>query len=245
MPVGASPPSDVRAPPDLEGRSVVKTPHPYRRYSDDLILSADALLLSFAAGTVLVLAKDLAALPAAWVDPMGAFLITMALASVVGGTASWLIHRRPTGARGMRFLAIGLAVAVAVLLGVETVIVLVAISAPGTANWLFGAAQVVGLVVLLPPLVASASDLISKKRRHIDLAAVARMIGMTALTVLIAFRFLPQSWIAPDFAQLYAILGLSTTAGALGVAVADGILLVTGRRAAPGGAQTVPRPNEG
>ena len=215
--------------------------HPYRRLSDHLILTADALLLTVLAGAVLIMVKNLANIPAARIDPMDAFLITMTLASMVGATASWLFHRRLVGLRGLGMLAVGLVVAAPALVGAHAVIIRTSISSPGAEIALLIAAQVLGLAVLLPPLVAGMADLFQPKERRFDPGSIARLAGLIALVGLIALRFLPETQVDPAAAHVNAMLGLSTIAGALGVGIADAILYFSdGRARQRASAETAP-----
>jgi len=205
--------------------------HPYRRLSDHLILTADALLLTVLAGAILILAKDLVRIPAAWVDPTDAFLITMTLASMIGATASWLLHRRPVGLRGLGMLAVGLVVAAPAFVGAHALVTRASVSSPGTELVLLIAAQILGLAVLLPPLVAGMADLFQPKKRRFDPGSIARLAGLIALVGLIALRFLPETQVDPAAAHVNAMLGLSTIAGGLGVGIADAILYFSDGRA--------------
>jgi hypothetical protein len=219
----------------------VETYHPYRRLSDHLTLVADAVLLSVFAGAALIVAKQLARIPAAWIDSMYAFLATMAIASLIGGTAAWWFHRRTAGVRGWRLLATGLAAAIAVVLILQVVVTRMAISSPDTAPWFFAGAQVLGLMVMLPPLVAGAAEVFVRKRRHFDAVAVARLIAFAALVGFVAFWFLPGAWSDSATAYLDATLGLATIAGGLGAGLADVLLLASDRRASrPGSTSETP-----
>ncbi len=205
--------------------------HPYRRLSDHLILAADALLLTVVAAAALIIVKDVAAIPSAWIDPTDAFLITVTLASVVGATASWIAHRGPTGLRGRWMLIVGLLVATPALLGAHWIIARASAASSSLEITALLAAQILGLAVLLPPLVAGAVDLIQPKQRKFNPVAVVRLSALIALVALVAFRFIPGTIGDPTTAHLYAMLGLATTAGALGTGIADAILFVSDRRA--------------
>jgi hypothetical protein len=205
--------------------------HPYRRLSDHLILAADALLLTVLAAAALIIVKDLAAVPAAWLDPMDAFLITVTIASVMGATASWLVHRAPTGLRGLWMLAVGLLVATPVLLGAHWIVARASAASSSLEITALLCAQIVGLAVLLPPLVAGAVDLVQPKKRKFSPVAVVRLAALVALVGLVAFRFIPGTMADPATAHLYAMLGLATTAGALGTGIADAILFFSDHRA--------------
>jgi hypothetical protein len=205
--------------------------HPYRRLSDHLILAADSLLLTVLAAAALIIIKELARVPAAWIDPMDAFLINVTLASIVGAVASWLLHRRPTGLRGLWMLAIGLLVATPALLGAHAIIARATASSSGLEITALLLAQIVGLAALLPPLVAGAVDVVQRKQRRFDPTAVVRLAALIALVALVAFRFIPETMADPQTAHLYAMLGLATTAGALGAGIGDAILFFSDRRA--------------
>ena len=215
--------------------------HPYRRLSDHLILVADALLLTVLAGAVLIILKNLADIPAARIDPMDAFLVTMTVASVLGATASWVLHRRPVGLRGLGMLAVGLLVAAPALVAAHAVIIRTSVSSPGTELVLLIVAQILGLAVLLPPLVAGMADFFQPKERRFDPGSIARLAGLIALVGLIALRFLPETQVDPAAAHVNAMLGLSTIAGGLGVGIADAILYFSeGRARRRAGAEAAP-----
>jgi len=218
--------------------------HPYRRLSDHLMLPADALLFSVLAGAILLTAKSLARVPAAWIDPADAFLITMALSSIAGAAASWFVHRRSIGLRAAWMPATGLVVAVAAMLGAGSIIAHTTVAGTGAAPGLFVVAQILGLMALVPPLVLGTSELIEHKRRRFATAALVRLAALTVLVVLITLRFLPETQYDPASAQIYAILGLSTAAGALGVLIGDLLRLVTDLLAARRGLAAAP-PSDG
>ena len=217
---------------------------PYRRLSDHLILAADALLLTVVAAAALIIVKDVAAIPAAWIDPMDTFLITVTLASVAGATASWISHRGPTGLRGMWMLIVGLLVATPALLGAHWIIVRGSAASSSLEITSLLVAQILGLAVLLPLLVAGAVDLIQPKQRKFNPVAVVRVAALIALVALVAFRFIPGTIADPTTAHLYAMLGLATTAGALGTGIGDAILFVSDHRAEQRNKAAMPAPSE-
>ncbi len=203
-----------------------------RRFYDHLVLVADALVLSVVAGAVFIIIKDVIAVPAAWIDPTYAFLITMALSSVAGAAGSWMIHRRASGVRGLIVLAAGLAMSVIVVFMAEVAMLRVTADSPGTAAALFAGAQLLGLLLVMGLLLASTVDLARRGRRRLDLVAVTRIAALAALVAVVALRFLPVDALQPATARVYAFLGLATVSGALGVGLANWALIVLGRRAA-------------
>jgi hypothetical protein len=206
--------------------------HPYRRLSDHLILVADALLLTVLAGAGLIVIKNLAMIPASSIDPMDAFLITMTLAAMLGAGASWFAHRRSVGLRGLWMLAVGLVVAAPALVGAHALVTGASALSPRSETVTLVAAQILGLAVLLPPLVAGLADLFQRKHRRFEPVAIARLAGLFAMVAMITLRFLPETQVYPVAAHLNAMLGLSTIAGGLAVGIGDAILLYSGRRAA-------------
>jgi hypothetical protein len=217
--------------------------HPYRRLTDHLFLVSDALLLTVVADALLIIAKNAARIPAAWIDPMTAFVLTMALGSMIGAEASWFLHRRAFGARGMWMLAAGLVVAAPALVMAHSLTALGSDMAGGPEPGALVAIQILGLVVLMPPLVAGVADLVKRKARRLDPIAIVRVVALAAIVALITIRFLPETQADAVTAHTNAMLGLSTIAGALAVGVADAIRLFADRRTLPPAA-SAERPTE-
>jgi len=205
--------------------------HPYRRLTDHLFLVADALLLTVVADAVLIIAKDLTRIPTAWIDPVTAFVLTMALGSMLGAEAAWLLHRRSFGSSGLWMLAAGLAVAAPALVMAHNLTLATPQTEMGTGVGVFVAIQILGLTILMPPLVAGVADLLKPKARHLYPVAIVRVAGLLVIAGVITLRFLPETQAYPAAAYTNAMLGLSTTAGALAVGVADAIRLFRDQRA--------------
>jgi hypothetical protein len=202
-----------------------------RRLSDHLTIAADALVLSVLAGAVFIMIKDYLAIPAAWIDPLLAFLITMALSSTAGAVAAWLIHRHSSGFRGLLPLCTGLLVAVGAVYATESLVLVPVASSLAAATPLFIAAQVTGLLVMLALFAGGAVDLLRHRLRRLHAVGLVRLAALASLMALVAFRFIPDSQADPIAAQLYAFIGLATVAGAVGVALGDTLLRVISRRA--------------
>ena len=203
--------------------------HPYRRLTDHLFLVADALLLTVIADAVLIILRDLAHLPTAWIDPMTSFLLAMALGSMLGAEAAWLLHRRSFGSGGLWMLTAGLAVAAPAFVIAHGF----ALGSPdvGAGTGVLVAIQILGLTILMPPLVAVTADIVKRKSRHLDAVAIVRLAGLLAIAALITLRFLPETQAYPAAAHTDAMLGLSTIAGALAVGIGDAIRLFSDQRA--------------
>jgi hypothetical protein len=205
--------------------------HAERRVSDHLTLAADALVLTVAAGAVLMIIKRFANIPAPWIDSLGAFQLTMTLGAVAGAAVAWLLHHRTAGVRGLKFLAAGIVVAVVVIWGAEAAVDLGAQSAPWLAPTLGMITQASGLAGLLALIWVSAVHLVRPGRRRLHPMALARLAALAVVASYVAFRFLPETAVDSVAAPFYAIIGYATIQGALGAVLADLLQTVTARRA--------------
>lgn len=206
---------------------------PLSQVTEHLALPADALVLTVLAGATFLLIKDLVNAPAPWIDAVDAFLVTMTLASVAGAVAAWLLHRHTAGVRGIRLAAAGLVASVAIVLLAQTAIIRTAVSSPATAAMLFTLIQVLGLVALIGLFVSGMADLLRTRAKRIDPIALVRVAALAAIAALVAFLFLPETQADPFAAQVYAVIGLATVAGPLGVGLGDVLLTFSDQRSAP------------
>jgi hypothetical protein len=200
-----------------------------RRVFDRVTLAVDALVLTVAAGAVLII-KRFANIPAPWIDFTGGFQLTITLAAVVGAVVAWLLHRNAAGSRGLMLLAAGVVVAIAVILGVQAAVDLGAQSMPGLAPTLGTVTQAAGLAGLLALIWVIAVNLVRPGRRRFSPMALARLAALVVVASYIAFRFLPETAVDSVAAPFYAIFGYATIQGPLGVVLADVAQTVMARR---------------
>jgi hypothetical protein len=184
-------------------------------------------------GAAFVLIKDFVNFPAPWIDSVSAFHITMTLSSIAGATLAWVFHRRFTGIRGVRMLAIGGTTAAIAVWLADFAIARTAVASPGTATLLMTGIQIAGLVGLLALIGFSSVTLLRPGRRHFDPMGFARLVALALVAANVAFRFIPQTLSSSSVAaSLYAIVGLATIEGGLGAALSDELLVRANRRMA-------------
>jgi hypothetical protein len=205
--------------------------HAERRVFDHLTLAVDALVLTVAAGAVLMIIKRFANIPAPWIDSTVAFQLTITLAAGAGATVAWLLHHHAAGARGLMLLVGGVVVAIGVILGAQAAVDLGARSVPDLAPTLGMVTQTAGLAGLLVLIWVTAANLVRPGRRRFDPMALARIAALVVVASYIAFRFLPETAVDSVAAPFYVIFGYATIQGALGVVLADVAQTVMARRA--------------
>lgn len=189
--------------------------------SERLTLPADALVFTVVAGALLVIAKDLANIPTPHLDSIHAFLITMTLSSIAGAGAAWFVHRGKSGLRGLAAIALGLSFAVAIVLLAENAMIAASDAAEGMATMAFTIYQAMGAVAVVALMIACATDLKQMSDPRARAIALARLAGLATIAGLIVFRFIPETRADAHAAQVYAVLGLTTVTGSMGVGLGD------------------------
>ena len=210
------------------------TPHQVeRRASDRLRLIADSLVLTMSFGAIFVLIKNFVNVLSPWIDSVSAFHMTMTFSSIAGATIAWVFHRRLSGVRGLRMLAIGGTTAAIIVWLIDVAVARTAVASPAMATLVMAGVQIAGLVGLVALIGFSSASLLRPRRRRFDPMGIARLVALALVAANVAFRFIPETLTSSSLAaSLYAIVGLATIEGALGAGISDELLVASNRRAA-------------